>query len=799
MAFSRSLCLFLLIAGTGSHLHAQPLRSVVVDQTGLPLPGVTVQLLDGDRIVASTATDGEGTFQFDPQLTGDTIAAALDGFQPARVGRDKSARIELQLARATETTTVVASTVESAAPTSALLGSTLTADTVARMPSAHMQARESLPLLPSVMRGADGLMQLGGAKAYETPLTLDGFNVTDPATGLSSINLPLENVAGIEALRDPMSVTYGRSLGGLVRLESKPGGDKFKTGVQGFVPRPRFARPGFGRLEGIFPRAHASGSLASGRLRYSTGVEYDYERIPVPDVTDRHGPDLIEESGVVFTRFDVGISARQSVTIESVSYFARTTRSGLSPRRESAATVDLSSRDVFGGLTHRLVTKASGVFTTQVGVFARRADLVPNGSGTAMLSPDGWSGNWFANVHRTSARFSAASTWERVFYSNRRPHDVTVNAEVMGRQLDGRVHESDVHVVDAQGRRVRTVEFGGPRAFGVRDRSVGAALRDVWQATKRLQFDMGVRADASRYGGGTPSGRIGARIALDGAQRTILKTGFGRFVGALPLAIAVFDAYPTRIDRWLDPDEGTIVREREYRPSVGRLFLPRAKTFVAAIERQLTPGVDGQMAFTSRASRRLATLRVANDGGDASIESDGMGTYRELQFSVRRTWTNDQQLFVSYVRAASSGEINDFASLFQAMDAPLFQPGGRARAASDAPHRILAWGTFNLPRSIVVSPVGEWRSGFPYSPLNVRHIYDGSPNSRSFPPFMAIDAVVYKTFTVKKRKTDLGVQLFNLTSHRNPRDVYPVTSSPHYSEFANSVGTILRGYMLLKW
>jgi hypothetical protein len=64
---------------------------------------------------------------------------------------------------------------------------------------------------------------------------------------------------------------------------------------------------------------------------------------------------------------------------------------------------------------------------------------------------------------------------------------------------------------------------------------------------------------------------------------------------------------------------------------------------------------------------------------------------------------------------------------------------------------------------------------------------------------MAIDAVVYKTFTVKKRKTDLGVQLFNLTSHRNPRDVYPVTSSPHYSEFANSVGTILRGYMLLKW
>src|SRR5262249_52496853 len=159
-----------------------------------------------------------------------------------------------------------------------------------------------------------------------------------------------------------------------------------------------------------------------------------------------------------------------------------------------------------------------------------------------------------------------------------------------------------------------------------------------------------------------------------------------------------------------------------------------------------TDHLDGQVTFTSRQSRRLATLRVPVEGGSLSVESDGAGQYREVQFSARRTFADDQQIFVSYVRASSDGELNDFGSIFTAMDNPLLQPAGRARTSNDAPHRILSWGTFNLPRRVVASPVAEWRSGFPYSSLNARQYYDGTPNERSFPHFIAVDAVVYKTF-----------------------------------------------------
>jgi hypothetical protein len=38
-----------------------------------------------------------------------------------------------------------------------------------------------------------------------------------------------------------------------------------------------------------------------------------------------------------------------------------------------------------------------------------------------------------------------------------------------------------------------------------------------------------------------------------------------------------------------------------------------------------------------------------------------------------------------------------------------------------------------------------------------------------------------------------------MTRHANPRDVYPVAGAPLFGTFTNSVGLVVRGYMLVKW
>jgi len=399
---------FVALAGL-SHAAAQTGQGLVIDQTGLPLPGATVQLVRDTEVVTTVIASGDGTFAIDPALKGDTLVVSMDGFETARVPRDAAAKIVLSIGRAQETTTVIAlaPTLAPASPTTSLLGSSITASTVSRLPSSRLKARESLPLLPSIVRGPDGLIQLGGARANQTPVLLDGFNVTDPATGNSSLNLPFESVRGVDALRDPMSVTYGDLLGGVVQVSSRRGGDKFALGVQGVVPRPRFASPGFGRLEGIFPRVHASGAAAAGTVHYMTAVEYDFERIPVPGVTQGQGPDIVEKSTTAFGRVDVQVSPRNELTLEGVAFPGATGSFGLSPRREDESTPNLSASDLFGGVTDRFIVDQATILTLQVGGLVHDADMTPHGNGTTYLSPSGWRGNRFSTSSATSNRVDA--------------------------------------------------------------------------------------------------------------------------------------------------------------------------------------------------------------------------------------------------------------------------------------------------------------------------------------------------------------------------------------------------------
>ena len=404
------------------------------------------------------------------------------------------------------------------------------------------------------------------------------------------------------------------------------------------------------------------------------------------------------------------------------------------------------------------------------------------------------------HIDRRAIRYTVTMSWDRTIPASFGTHSLTMGSSVTPRRLSGTVFENPVVVENSGGQTVRSIDFGPGSTIRARDARVSGWLRDFWRASDRAELDLGVRVDQSMAVGGlVPSGRAGLRYALDKTGLTVLKAGVGRFVGVIPLAVHAFAGYPARIDRAIDAVGGAAIREIRLQPAVGDLRLPRAIATSLLIERQFASSLDAQMGVTLRHSTRLATLDVPADGGPMPVQSTGMSSYRELQISVRRTWRDDQQLFVSYVRSAALGEVNDFAALFQTLDAPVLRPGGMARTPTDARNRWVAWGTFNLPRRVIVSPVLEIHSGFPFSAFGQRCDYYGQANSREFPTFMAMDFVAYKTLTVRRRTADVGFQLFNATNHFNPRDVYPVVEAPGYGGFTNSVGPILRGFMLLKW
>ena len=120
--FIVSLLAFALAATGGAVAAGQTGQGLVIDQTGLPLPGATVQLMLGDRLVTTVIAAGDGTFAIDPALKGDTLVVSMDGFETAKVDRGAASKIVLSIGRAQETTTVIAlaPTLAPASPTTAL-------------------------------------------------------------------------------------------------------------------------------------------------------------------------------------------------------------------------------------------------------------------------------------------------------------------------------------------------------------------------------------------------------------------------------------------------------------------------------------------------------------------------------------------------------------------------------------------------------------------------------------------------------------------------------------------------------
>jgi hypothetical protein len=793
--FHRGFSLALLVLGLPVLAFSQTTSGVVVDQTGLPLPGVQIEVTRGGTAVSTTVSGADGTFSIGTGTADDIVNLALDGFETAHVPVSRATRVVLELAHATESTTVVASVLTSSGAAMETLGSRMTSQLAMRLPEPRPRILQSLPLLPSVVRGVDGLLRIGGTRPHESALWIDGFDVTDPVTLTSAIDLPNESVKGMAVLREPTAATFSGTLGSLASIETAPGGDKFTAGVQGFIPRPRLSDYGIGKIEAFFPRAYAGGKWK--QVHYFGSVEYNFERVPVPGVTDRSGNPVTGATGVSsFFRFDVPLSPSNTLTFEGIVAPAHTQLAGLSTLVEAAAAPDIFNRDLFGGVVDHIVIGPSTLLTLRLGIGEHRTEVQSRSRDTSILAPDGWHQNFFAEVEDTGIRRTATATLDRTGLTAAGSHTLSFSADVRERSMTGAIETHPILIQDETGRTMRFIVTSQVPNLAADDVISGFGVRDLWEPAPKLQVDLNVRADFPTHEPSAVSPRLAMSYRLDEAGRTVVKGSIGRFVGRLPLGALTFGQLGARIDVSFTP--AGLVR-RAYRPTLGSLLLPQADMVSIEVEHRIGPSLEFQAAFRRRTGFDLPTVEVTPDGGETSLESSGSSAYNEFAVSARQTWRADRELFVSYVRSSAIGNVNDYGTLVTNLDAPLFEPAGQAPMTTDNPHRLRSWATFGFPHAIVISPAVEWRTGFPYSNYDVYRHYVGEPNSERFPDYFSLDVTAFKTFDIFSQKWDLGMQFFNVTKHFNPRDVISVVGTPQYGTFTNSFGLTLGGYMRVRW
>ena len=795
--------LIAMLAASGlSAAHQTPGRvgGAVVGPGGVPLPGVLVTLTTENGAAFFGVSGALGEFSFTDVLPGVYhFVATLPGYEDfvtenllVASGQEVRFEVALQITRVSETVVVRESVTREQAVNPAETTQFDPAQLDA-LPLPTDRFQEALPLVPGVVRDPEGRISFNGARPSQSLLLVNGANVTDPVTGEFAVELPLKAIEEVEVNSLPYSAEYGRVTGAVAKIKTRGGTDEFDIDVGDFWPRPNFRDGTIKGFKSWIPQVQVSGPIKKGKAWFSQGIAYRFARSRVYDVLQGEDERILENFDS-FTQFDLRLAEKHHLTATFSFFPVEVDNLGLSALVASQATPDFESGGWNLAFSERSFF-ARTLVETMVAVKRYNVRVEPKGDVPSRLVPDGLRDNYFNHIDRESMRFEVGAACTHAPPDFLGPHITKFGGNVSYTSFSGVDAGLPIDIFAENGRRLQRIDFVGDPAVEGEDLQVSAFVQDQWRPIDRVGIDIGLRYDFDRLVDEHQlAPRISTALAIDERGRTVVKAGFGIFYDHVFLHADRFENYQSRVETHFGLDGRPIGRPTVFEPRVSDVDLetPRSTTWNVELSQLLGENLQVRVSYRERrGSKEFIVDRVepGDDGttGAMLLSSEGSSFTREMDVTVRFQ-RDDNELNGSYVRARTTGDLNDFNTLYQNFRSPLFLNNERSLFRLDVPNRILFWGIWRLPGDIVVSPGLEWRFGFPYTVFDEEYRPVGERNRGGrFPQLLSMDVRVTKGITVIGRKIRVGFQIFNLGSHFNPRDVISNQGSPRFGEFLNSV------------
>jgi TonB dependent receptor/Carboxypeptidase regulatory-like domain len=809
VAYVVSILLFLLpaFAQNGSIASGSIKGDVLTKGTnGEPavLPGVHI-VLHGP-ITKETESDTKGAFAVDGLAPGTyQIEANAPGLYAAlavevSAGTSSTVPVEMNVAAVTSTVNVTAS--DTAQGDESAQHNTISQSVVEKAPNQQEKIDSLLPLVPGVVRGPDGRINMKGAQATQAGWLVNSANVTDPATGGQAINLPIDVVSSVQVISNAYDPEYGKFTGAVSSVETRTSNfDKFHFSIQNLVPRARDRDGSIVGIEAFTPRTTITGPLIKDRLAFTQSLEYRFVRTPVESLPPLQR-DTKLESLDSFSQFDLKINDKQTATLSLAVFPQKFDYLGLNTFTPQPSTTDLHQRGYQISAQHVFVRKSGALLSSRFAYEEFDADTFPNSQDPYRLLVETTEGGFFNRQDRNAHRLQ----WQEIYQSSPKhfygDHQLKVGFDFSHSSYDGRQQFLPVDIVGVAGTTLQRIEFGAPTTFFVHQNEFAWFGGDQWAVGPRLALNLGLRFDNDSITDSThPAPRAGLTLALTRDRKTLLKAGGGLFYDRVPLNARAFPLFPDRTLVTFDAT-GEVASSLPYSNVItGGLKNPRSETWNVEIDRQVIEKLLVRVAYQQRNTVHDLVLNpeTTASGNFLSLANNGRDFYREFQitgrYQIRR-----QTLNVSYVRSKATGDLNDLNQYFGNDPQAVIRANARGPLPFDAPNRFLAWGEFNAPWRVTVMPVLDVHTGFPYSIVNERREFIGPRNDERFRRFNSFDIQVLKEYGLrfrgKEHKVKAGLGVFNLFNHSNPRDVQDDLDSPRFGQFFNSAVRTFRGKLV---
>jgi hypothetical protein len=781
----------------------------VLDSANLPIPGVHLELKQAANTIASAETDADGRAIFGGLKPARySVRATKDGLQPAErqaidASAAASAAVTLTMAAMAHHESIDVEATVAPIEQGATVPTRLPPEVARETPTRPATVAEALPLLPGVVRRPDGALQISGSAEHRSALIVNSADVSDPATGQFGLTVPIDSVETLNVFQTPYMAEYGRFSAGLVSVETRRGGEKWKWELND--PFPDFYVRSW-RLRGLrdaTPRLNLEGPLISGKLYFSEGLEYEVRKteiytLPWNDQRKREAVNsfaqvdwIASEIHLVTGTVHIAPQRLQNVNLDYFNPVPTTPDAGT-----QNYTVTIADRLTLGG----------GLLENTISGTRFNANVWGHGENDLRLTPNGNAGDYFSEQNRQASRASWLPSYAFRRVKGLGTHDFKVGSYIAYSAVHGQMTNRPVDILDASYRLTEQITWqGGHTPYSLDDDEYAFYGQDHWTLTHRVALDLGVRTESQEV---SHSFRVAPRFGIAWSpfthHATVIRAGFGLFYEHVPLNVYTFNHYPRQVQTFYGPDGGIVAGPYFYGNALSQLnvrtpfvfrnqgpgnFSPRSTIGSIEVEQPLTALLKLRVSFIENRGDGLVIMDrqapdPANNIGAFELIGSGKSRYRQFEATARLRLADKRQLFLSYVRSHSRGDINDFNGFLGTFPIPIIRPNEFGNLAGDVPNRFLTWGLLQLPRQFQIAPVVEYRSGFPYSSLTDAQEFFGPANAYRFPGFFALDSRLSKDLKMSSKYTvRLSLSGFNLTNHFNPETVHANIADPLYGVY----------------
>jgi outer membrane receptor protein involved in Fe transport len=765
------------------------------------VPNASV-VLHGNNISMQASTDKQGAYAFASVPPGlyelDAQAPGLVGAASVQVKaagtEDVSIQLEIETMKLSVTVDGVAEQFVDSEPCQK---ASLDKSTIQNAPTRDDRADALLPLIPGVVRGPDGLINIKGARSSQSGYLVNSASAVDPVTGNAALSLPIDVVEAVTVIANPYDPEYGRLTGAVSTIETATGNfDKFHFSMQNFFVRPRKRDSSFVGIESATPRATFTGPLIRHKVAFTQSLEYRFVRTPVSSLPplDR---DIKFESVTSFSQIDVNLNQRQSMTISLTVYPQKVNYYGLNTFLPQPSTPDVHQTGYMASLQYRDAIGDDSLLVSQFSYKRFNVDVTANSTAPFDLLVETSTGGFWDLQKRESGHTEWHETWQHGVKGLIGAHQLKLGADYAHDDYTGQVDMLPVTIFGTTGLPIEQIQFGPASRFDIHQNQIALFAADRWQPTPRLTFDLGVRMDHDTTTGSTsPAPRVGFALMLTKDQRTVLKGGAGLFYDRVSLNVATFALLPDRTVNLLSSTGEILESQPWLNAFAGPLRNPRSVAWNVELDRQISSALVLRAGFQERNTSRDFVLDQDPSRSILLLSNTGRSFYREFEITGRYK-VHRGTLNASYVRSKAFGNLNDFNQFFGNNGVAVIEPDQQGRLPFDAPNRVLTWGEWNAPSRITVLPVLDIHTGFPWSITDQTRDFVGQRDSMRFPRFASVDLQVTRPIALpfhhEKLKARVGFSVFNLLNRFNPRDVQSDIDSARFGALFNGVGRIFRG------